>query len=262
MTMLRIAQSQLKDALRSKWILFHTLFFLVATDALFRFGGDGERVIVSLMNVVLMIVPLIAVVLGTMFLYNAREYVELLLAQPVGRRSLFAGLFLGLTMPLAGGFVVGTTLPFLYNGALFGGGAGPLPLLLLVGTLLTVIFVALAFAIALRAQDRVRGIGIALVAWLFFTVVYSGLVLVLLQIFAEYPLQKATIAAALLNPFDLGRILLLLNLEISALMGFTGAVFQRFFGSALGQAMSLGTLLLWLAVPLWLGQRGFLRKDF
>jgi Cu-processing system permease protein len=261
-TMLKITRYQLKDALRSSWLLFHTAFFLIATDALFRFGGDGERVIVSLMNVVLIILPLIAIVLGTMFLYNSREYIEMLLSQPVGRRSLFAGLFAGLALPLIGGFVLGVGLPFAYHGALAAGSPGSLPLLLLCGVLLTVIFVAFAFAIALRTEDRIRGIGAALVVWLFFTVVYSGLVLVLLEVFSAYPLQKPTIVASLLNPVDLGRILLLLRLDISALMGFTGAVFQRFFGSGLGQAVSVTALVVWVVLPLWAGERAFLRKNF
>jgi hypothetical protein len=37
-----------------------------------------------------------------------------------------------------------------------------------------------------------------------------------------------------LNPIDLGRILFLMKFDIAALMGYTGAVFQRFFGSGLG----------------------------
>lgn len=264
-TTLKIAKYQLKDSLRSPWLLCHAGFFLVATDALFRFGGGtggGERVVVSLMNVVLLIVPLVAIVLGTMFLYSSREYIELLLSQPVHRGSLFIGLFAGLALPLSAAFAAGVTLPFVYHGALGSGNSGPLPVLLLCGVLLTVIFVALAFAIALRTEDRIRGIGAALLVWLFFTVIYGGVVLVMLQLFAEYPLEKATIVASLLNPVDLGRILMLLRLDISALMGFTGAVFNRFFGSGLGQAVSLSALLAWLAIPFWAGRRTFLRKNF
>jgi Cu-processing system permease protein len=61
---------------------------------------------------------------------------------------------------------------------------------------------------------------------------------------------------------DLGRILLLLNLDVSAMMGFTGAVFQQFFGSGVGQGVTLVALFLWLAVPFLVGQRAFVRKNF
>ncbi len=34
-----------------------------------------------------------------------------------------------------------------------------------------------------------------------------------------------------LNPIDLSRILILLQLDVSAMMGYTGAVFKDFFGT-------------------------------
>ncbi len=70
------------------------------------------------------------------------------------------------------------------------------------------------------------------------------------------------IALALLNPVDLGRILLLLQIDISALMGYTGAVFEQFFGSPLGLSLSAGALFLWMGLSLVLAHRTFLRKDF
>jgi Cu-processing system permease protein len=262
MSMFKIARYQLQDVLRSRWILAYGLFFLLATDALFRFGGSGERVILSLMNVVLIVIPLVSIVLGTMYLYNSREYIELLLSQPIERRSLFFGLFAGLALPLVLAFVAGVGLPFLYHGAWIGGETGPVGLLLLTGALLTVVFAALAFSIALATEDRIKGLGAALAAWMFFAVIYNALVLLVIQMFSDYPLQHPVIAMSLLNPIDLGRIVLLLNLDVSAMMGFTGAVFQRFFGSGTGQAISMAALLAWLALPLLLGQRAFLRKNF
>jgi Cu-processing system permease protein len=262
MNTLKIARYQLRDVFRSNWVIVYTLFFLAATDALFRFGGTGERVVLSLMNVVLIVVPLVAIVLGAMYLYSSREYIELLLTQPIERRSLFAGLYAGLTIPLCAALLFGVGVPFLFHGGIGGENGGPVALLLFCGVLLTAVFVALAFAIALQSEDRIRGLGTALLAWLFFAVVYNGLVLLVVQLFSDFPLQRAVIGMTLLNPVDLGRILLLMELDVSALMGFTGAVFTRFFGSAGGTAITIGALLLWLAVPLAWGHRAFLRKNF
>jgi Cu-processing system permease protein len=262
MSTMKIAKYQLQDMVRNRWILFYGLFFLVATDALFRFGGAGDRVVLSLVNVVLVIIPLVSVVLGAMFLYGAREYVELLLAHPIGRPALFRGLFAGLALPLCGAFVVGVGLPFAWHGALAGEHAGALGLLLATGVVLTLVFVSLSFAVALGTEDRIRGLGVALAAWMFFTVLYNGVVLLVIQLFGDYPLERAVIGLSLLNPVDLGRILLLLNLDVAAMMGFTGAVFQRFFGSGAGQAITLAALAAWLVVPFLLGQRAFLRKNF
>lgn len=259
MNTLKIFRYQTRDVLRNRWIPGYALFFMLVTDALFRFGGDGERVILSLMNLVLLLVPLSAVMLGVMYLYSSREYIELLLTQPIRRSELFIGLFGGLAMPLSAAFVAGVSVPFLLHGAATG---AALPILLGTGVLLTVIFVALAFALALATEDRTRGMGLALLAWMAFAILYNGLVLLVVQLFADYPLERVVIALSVLNPIDLGRILLLLNLDAAALMGFTGAVFERFFGGSTGRMVTLAALSLWLAVPLLLGRRAFLRKNF
>jgi len=66
----------------------------------------------------------------------------------------------------------------------------------------------------------------------------------------------------LANPIDLARLLILLRLDVSALMGYTGAVFERFFGSAGGALLASLALVMWTGVPLLLGARRFQRKDF
>jgi Cu-processing system permease protein len=262
MTTLKIIKYQLQDVFRSRWIIFYTMFFWVITDALFRFGGSGDHVILSLMNVVLIVIPLVSIVLGSMYLYNSREYIELLLSQPITRTSLFTGLYAGLTIPLACGFATGILLPFGYHGGLASEAASGVLFLVFTGILLTVVFTALAFTIALRFEDKIKGLGMSLLLWLFFAVIYDGLILFIIYLFSYYPLQNPVIALSMLNPIDLARILLMLNFDISALMGFTGAVFQRFFGSGFGMVISLGVMLLWLAIPLGLAGRIFLRKDF
>lgn len=256
----KVLAFELSDALQSRWALGYAAFFLVVTDALFRFGGGGQQVVLSLLNVVLILVPLVCLVFGTAYLYNARPFVELMLAQPVRRGALFAGLYGGLLLPLATGFALGVGLPFAWHGA--GAFLPTLGRLLLVGGLLTAAFLALAFLVAVRFEDRVRGLAVALLAWLFLAVVYDGLVLAAAAAFSAYPLEGPMIALGALNPISLGRVLLLLTLDVSALLGYTGAAFERFFGTALGTGLSLGALAAWVAVPLALARRRFLRNDF
>lgn len=257
----KILKYELRDLARSKWVLGYALFFFVLAEMLLRFGGGSTPALLSLMNVVLLVVPLASVVFGTMYLYNARDFVELLLAQPVPRRQLFYGLYSGLSLPLAIAYLAGVTLPFVLRGV-EPGQASTLLALALVGAALTGIFVAFAFLIAVRFEDRVKGLATALVIWLFATVVYDGLVLLIITAFASYPLETPTLVLSLLNPVDLARVALLMQFDIAALMGYTGAVFEAFFGSAQGRVIAAATLLLWAALPLALGLRVFQRKDF
>jgi Cu-processing system permease protein len=53
-----------------------------------------------------------------------------------------------------------------------------------------------------------------------------------------------------------------MQLDVAALMGYTGAVFQRFFGSGIGTAVVMTALATWVAAPVLLGLRAFNRRDF
>jgi Cu-processing system permease protein len=259
-TAAKVFRYELQDLRRSRWVVGYALLLLVLTDALLRFGGGGTRAVLSLMNVVLVFVPLVSLVFGTMYLYNARDFIELLLAQPVGRRSLFAGLYGGLAVPLAAGFLAGVGLPFLWGGG--GAVAGPLATLLGTGVLLTLVFTALAFLASLLFEDRAKGLGAAILVWLAATALYDALLVLVAVSFSDYPLELPLIGLTLLNPVDLGRVLLLLQLDTAALLGYTGAVFERFFGTMLGAATAACALALWCLGPLALAQRRFRTKDF
>jgi Cu-processing system permease protein len=261
-TAAKVVRFQLHDLVRNRWLLGYTIVLLGLTSALLWLGGGGERAIVSLLDVVLILVPLASVMFGTLYLYNAREFIELLLAQPVGRPAMFAGLYVGLTAPLVCGFGLGIGLPLLISSVTVSIPVRALIILLATGILLTLIFTAVAFLLALRFEDRARGLGAALAVWLAFAVLYDGLVLLVVLAFGDYPLESPLLVLTLLNPVDLGRVLLLLQFDIAALMGYTGAVFQRFFGDALGMATATVALLIWVVLPLTIGLRWFRRRDF
>ena len=156
----KVLRYELQNVRRSRAVLVYGGLLLVSTHALLHFAGGGPRTIVSLLNLVLIFVPLVSLVFGTVYLHGAREFIELLLAQPVGRRPLFAGLWGGLTLPLVLAFVLGVGLPFTWNSALGDRILAPLGLLLLAGALLTAAFTAVAMWISTRFADRARASGL------------------------------------------------------------------------------------------------------
>ena len=258
----KLVKYPLRDVVRSRWLVGYALFFGALTYGLLRFSDSGAKAALSLVNVVLFVVPLVCIVFGTMYVYNAREFVELLLAQPVGRSQTFGGLYLGMALPLSGAFVTGLAVPFAAWGIDDTLSVGTVVSLGAIGVALTCIFLALALLIAVRTEDRVRGLGLAITFWLLTAVVYDGLVMLVATAFADYPLEQPLLGMMLANPVDLARVSLLLRFDAGAMMGYTGAVFERFFGSGAGTALSVGAMLAWLAAPLALGMRRFARKDF
>lgn len=263
MKTMTILKYQWKDLVRGKWIIGYSLIYLLLTDALIRFGGTGPKAMLSISNIMLLFIPLVSMIYGVLFLYQSREFIELLLAQPLNRKSLFRGLYGGLALPLTAAFLAGVGLPLIYSGVLVGTDAASVFIVLSLGVILTLIFTGIGFVFGLRYFDeKVKGLGFSLVSWLLLAVLYDGLILLLVFILGDYPLEKPVLAISLLNPIDLARILVLLKYDISALMGYTGAVFSRFFGSGLGMSVAAGCLFLWLGLPLWRGNRLFLKKDF
>ncbi len=258
-TLIKIIKYQLHDLLRGKWFVVYTAVFFLLTDGLFRFGGDPNQVSLSLMNIVLFIIPLVSIVFGTMFFYNSREFMELLLSQPISRISLFLGLYLGLVLPLSAVCLIGVGVPFMYHAGIQTGGYW---ILLIVGVSLTWVFTALAFLIAVMTDQRVKGVGFTIVLWLFFAILYDGIILFILFALEEYPLEKLTLFLSMLNPIDLGRIMMLLQFDIAALMGYTGALFSKFYGNILGTTVAVLTLWSWCLLPLWFAYKTFSKKDF
>lgn len=251
-----------RDVLRSRWAIILALFFIALTEGLFQLGGGGTKVIVGLMSVTVVLAPLVSVVFGTMYFYNSRDFIELLLTQPVDRRSVYSGLYLGLAGALGLGIAVGIALPALWRGSLHGADVATYGLLILVAVLLTFVFAGMAFVMATVLNDRGKGMGFAILLWFFFSVLYDALVLAVVHYFGDYPLERPMLAMVMLNPIDLGRILMLMQTDVSALMGYTGAIFRKFFTGPLAMVVSLSSLTMWIAGAYLIGIRQFARKDF
>ncbi len=261
-TILKIVRYVILDVLRNRWVIAYAIFFLAVTDVLLRLGGSGPRALLSLLNVVVLLIPLVTIVFVTIYWHGAREFNELLLSQPVARATLFHGLFAGLIIPLSLAFVVGVTIPVLVQRAADAETLRLLALMLVAGCALTAVFGALAVLIAGLVDDRLKGLGIALGVWLLMTVAYDGLILWVAMTFQDYPLEGAMLALSFANPVDLARVLLVLRFDVSALMGYTGAVMQRILGSPLGIAAALGGLAAWSIIPGLFALRAFRRRDF
>ena len=244
------------DILRNRIVLVYTVFLLITSFSVFSLEDNNSKGLLSLLNVILIVVPLVSIIFSTIYVYNSAEFIELLVSQPLKRKSIWLSLFTGLASSLSFAFFIGAGIPvLLYQPNSVG------CMMIGIGILLSVIFVAIAMLAAVQTRDKAKGIGIAILLWLYFSLLFDGLVLFLLFQFADYPLEKPMIAISALNPIDLGRILILLQLDVSAMMGYTGAIFKDFFGTYIGGIFSFTVLLIWIGIPVFFSTRKFNRKD-
>lgn len=260
--MLKILKYSFFDLIRSRWSYVYFGFYLLLGFVLLFLNNNLSKAVITLMNVIIVLVPLIGTIFGVMYYYNSKEFTELLLAQPIKRSTIFLGQYFGIAISLSLSLIVGLGIPFLLYGLFQSNVIWNFSLLLVTGSMLTFIFTGLAFCIALSNENRIKGFGYAILLWLFMAVIYDGLFLISLMVFEEYPLDQFTMFATLFNPIDLSRVLILLKLDISALLGYTGAVFQKFFGTNFGLIVSIGMLFLWVLLPVLYLYRKANRKDF
>ncbi len=260
--MMKVFKYSLYDMVRNRWMILYFGFFLALTFSLLLLSNDIPKLIISLTNVILALTPLIGILFGAMYYYNSSDFIKLLLAQPLSRKSIFIGLYFGLALSLCISLVAGVTIPLLFYGIMSSQELGTFIILLLMACTLTIVFSLLAFIIAMKNENKIRGLGIAIFMWLFFAIIYDGIFLLLLSTFSDYPLENLTIGLTSFNPVDLARILILLKLDISAMMGYTGAVLQKFLGSQLGYVFIISVLFIWIVLPFrWMVNLG-MKKDF
>ncbi|MBA4301461.1 Cu-processing system permease protein [Algoriphagus alkaliphilus] len=255
--MLKLLKYALYDILKSRFALIYTVFLALVAISIYQVSDDLSKVSLSLMNIMIMIVPLISAVFATTHFYNNLEFIELMLAQPVKRSQVFLSQLFAVIIMLSLSILIGFGLPMMLWGA-----DSSLITLLAVGIILSAVFTGFAFLASVMTRDKAKAIGISLGLWIYFSLVYDGFVLYFIYSFADYPLEKATLALVMLNPVDLGRILMLMQLDISALMGYTGAFFQKFFSSSMGLLIAGGTLMVWMLFPNFFALRVFRKRDF
>jgi Cu-processing system permease protein len=272
--LLLFAREELTLALRSRWtqifaVVFAALALMVAGSGYVLSGGRGvqdfARTAVSLVQLVLLLVPLTSLVIGVLSLCPERGAAELLFSQPVSRRTILLGKLLGLFQALAAaqalGFGGAGLVVYSQSGEEGIGGF----LLLVTGSLATTaVFLGLAAVLSARAvgRRRARALALALVVWFVAVVLLDVAALGLASVLPSGTASRGLIVSVLVNPVGAVRTGTLLGIEGSGAFGAASLAFFRFTGGASGAAFMLSlSLLLWVVVPPAIAVRRLRRAD-
>jgi len=94
MQLYKIVRYVIRDLLRSRWTYVYFAFYYLLGMVLLFINHDLSKAIITLMNIITILTPLIGTVFGVMYYYSSREFIQLLLAQPL-RRQVVLGRDLG-----------------------------------------------------------------------------------------------------------------------------------------------------------------------
>ena len=272
--LLTCARQEVLLAVRSRWTqifaaVFAVLSLAVAASGYVLSGGHGvqdfARTAASLVQIVLLLVPVSALLLGVVALAPDRGAAELLYSQPVARRTILlgrlAGLLLALTAAQAVGFGAAGLVLFWQSGD---EGLGGFVLLVLCSFALTAIFLGLAawIAVGATAGQRSRAIAQALVVWFAAAVLFDVAALGVASLLRSGTASRLLVVAVLVNPVDAVRTAALLGLEGAAAFGAASLAFLRITGGTFGAATLLAlSLAAWVVVPTVLAVRRLERTD-
>lgn len=267
-----IAREEYRRALETRWLFAFTAAFALLVLGLSYFGlaqsrevgfQGFARVTLSLMNLVLLLVPLCALWLGVASLSGGGDTLPLLLAQPVTRGEVLTGKYLGLAAALAAAQAIG----FGGGGLIiaFNAGTEQLPgyaALTALSLVLGWLCLAASLAIAALWPDRLKAMSAALLLWLALVVAYDLALLGATSMLGGMPLEAVLFPALLLNPVDLARVLVTLAIGSGALFGPTAAVLAKWFGTTGGVTLGAVVLVVETAVPLAIAARVFGKRDW
>lgn len=252
----RIVKYIIIDILRSRIVLFYTILLSVLSWSVFLLEDNAQKGVLTLLNLLLLNVPLFAIIFSTIYIYNSFEFIELLISQPIKRVKVWLSLFYGLNISLLIALLISVGIPLL----IFSFNAAGISILIS-SILISLIFSSLAFLCSIISRDKTKGIGLAILLWLFISFLFDGIIMFMMFQFGDYPIEKLIIILTAMNPIDLARISVLLQLDMTAMLGYTGALFRETFHTTIGVMLSMLCLLIWIIVPFMISVIKFKNKD-
>ena len=253
----QIVHSFIKDLARNWTLWVYTLFLLATSLGIFYIDGHEEKTVLGLLSVTQLLIPSYVMIFSLVYYFNSLDFLTLLLAQPIKRTRIILGFSISLSVVFVVAALLGVGIPLVIVAP-----GTPAVLTVIIGIVLTLIFTVLAVLVGVVTKDKSQGLGITLAILVWFILLFDGVILLIMYVFSDYPVEKIVLFLTCLNPIDLGRITIIMHTDAAALMGYTGAVFEKYLTTFTGSLASLLTFVIWIAVPVLFLVRVFNKKDF
>ncbi|MBS2771846.1 ABC transporter permease subunit [Anoxybacillus rupiensis] len=267
-----IAKRELKMITRSKWLLsFSLLFTAVAvitvytgmTSSVSGFSGFS-RVTASLLNLSLFLVPLLTLLMGTMFVAGEQEdgHLLLLFTSPISPVSILIGKYIGLSLALSAALSFSYGLVGLFLLILFQQLPGSLFFFFLFSLLLMLMFLSIALLIGFFSPNRFHALGTSLLVWAFYVLFYEFIVMGLISSIAQANWVLPILSASVfLNPVELVRVWSIISLKSGTVLGPSIYDFTVWAEHVYGQVAFIAASILWTILPLFITNQWIKRRN-
>lgn len=271
-SIITIARQELTVNIRNRWTMIFSGVFCLLVLAISYFGlvtagtigfQGFARTSASLLNLVLYVIPLVALTMGTLSFTSDAGSNELLYSQPVSRVDVMlgklAGLFASIVTATFIGFGAAGVIISLKSGT---EGASRYPILICFSLLLALIFLSLSALISTLSRRKVKAFGLSIFAWFFYVLFYDLLVIGSTFLFKERTANTLIFGSLFGNPVDIVRVSCLMLLDGQNIFGAAGASLLKFTGGeGTGLTVLVVTLAFWIIAPAGLAQMLMRRQD-
>jgi len=265
-TVFIIAKQEFVVNFRNKWTLIFAVVFGSLVVAISWFGVMAEgfsgmenftRTSASILNLVLYVVPLVALTMGTLSFTGDKGSTELLFSQPISRGEVIvgklSGIFLSISLSTLIGYAIGGSIIASSSGI---AGLGRFALFVVLSLLLALAFLSLSVLVSTLSRRKSKAFGLALFLWFFFVLFYDLIALGGSLLLHGRASNLFLFLSLLGNPVDMVRVASLILLENATIFGAAGAALLRFFGGGVLSLVLLSCVLIaWIVLPLVLSQR-------
>lgn len=259
---IEIIKFEFKENIKNKWLLIFSITFFIFTLLFSRIGvSDILRTSILLLNLILLIIPLFSLIFGFNTFSESINFQEILISLPIKRKYIYIGKWIGLSLSLSISFILGLIIGLIFqkNNLIYG--IKYYILLIIIGVELICIFNSLSFLLVTIFKKKEVSLLFIILSWFSLFILYDIIIINIVTIFNEYPIEKFILILTIFNPIDLARIVVLLKMDIASMMNCSLIIYDKYLENY-SSIFCIIILLLWIIILIIIGYRLFEKKDF
>jgi Cu-processing system permease protein len=267
-----VGRMEFASVARLRWIrLCAAAFALLTVGAAWSAGSARElmgvdsfaRTTVTLVPLVLLLVPLVAIVLGVSGQTSEAGCDAFLYSQPVTRFEVLLGRWMGesaaLGSALVAGFGAGAVMVAFGSGT---AGTAGFVVFAVATFALVLVFLAIAALLAALVERRSAALAAGAFVWFFFVLLFDAIALASAVWLTGRAGSRVLMLSVFANPTDLVRVLTLSLGGTPHLLGAAGESWHRLLGGpGWATLIACGALAIWIAAPLAAARIVISRRD-
>jgi len=271
---LLIGQKESRESLRNRWFIVYAVSFSALALLLLFIGSSKStiggytgfgRTAASLINLILLFIPLISLTIGSIAISVERENKTLpyLLSHPVSKSEILLGKYIGILISIWLTLIFGFGISgIVISTQGIGQGLSGYIMVMLLSGLLASSFLSIGFIVSVMSSRTSKSVGIAVFLWLAF-LIFGDLGVMGSAISMDLGPQKLFFLTAA-NPAEAFKIASILTLSQRVeILGPAGVYAVRVFGETLVFIILLSVLFFWTLIPLMISALHFcyLRRE-